>query len=55
MTVTDAPKIITSRFDQADAHTLAGYRRTAGPEDAYPTVVVYPAGADVGSMKVPNR
>ncbi len=30
MTVTDAPKIITSRFEQADAHTLAGYRRTHG-------------------------
>ena len=30
MTVRDVPKIITSRFDQADAHTLAGYRRTEG-------------------------
>jgi NADH-quinone oxidoreductase subunit F len=30
MTVTDAPKIITSRFDQADGHTLAGYERTDG-------------------------
>jgi NADH-quinone oxidoreductase subunit F len=30
MTVRDVPKIITSRFDQADGHTLAGYRRTGG-------------------------
>ncbi len=30
MAVTDAPKIITTRFDQADGHTLAGYERTGG-------------------------
>jgi NADH-quinone oxidoreductase subunit F len=30
MTVTDTPLIITSRFDQADGHTLAGYERTDG-------------------------
>ena len=30
MTVNDVPKIVTSRVDQADAHTLAGYRRTHG-------------------------
>jgi NADH-quinone oxidoreductase subunit F len=30
MAVRDVPKIITSRFDQPDAHTLAGYRRTGG-------------------------
>jgi len=32
MTVTDAPKIITTRFDQADGHTLDGYLRTGGYE-----------------------
>jgi NADH-quinone oxidoreductase subunit F len=32
MTVTDAPRIITSRFDQLDGHTLDGYRRTGGYE-----------------------
>jgi NADH-quinone oxidoreductase subunit F len=30
MAVTDAPKIITTRFDLADGHTLAGYERTGG-------------------------
>lgn len=30
MTVTDAPRILTSRFDVADGHTLAGYRATGG-------------------------
>jgi NADH-quinone oxidoreductase subunit F len=30
MAVREVPKIITSRFDQPDAHTLAGYRRTGG-------------------------
>ena len=30
MTVTDAPRILTSRFDVADGYTLAGYRRTGG-------------------------
>ena len=30
MAVTDAPKIITTRFDQPDGHTLAGYERTGG-------------------------
>jgi NADH-quinone oxidoreductase subunit F len=30
MAVREVPKIITSRFDQTDAHTLAGYRRTGG-------------------------
>jgi NADH-quinone oxidoreductase subunit F len=32
MAVTDAPKIITTRFDQPDGHTLAGYLRTGGYE-----------------------
>ena len=32
MAVTDAPKIITSRFDVADGHTLEGYVRTGGYE-----------------------
>jgi NADH-quinone oxidoreductase subunit F len=30
MAVTDAPKIISTRFDQPDGHTLAGYERTGG-------------------------
>ena len=30
MTINDVPKIITSRFDVADGHTLAGYLRTGG-------------------------
>src|SRR3954462_224687 len=30
MAVTDHPKIITSRFDIADGHTLKGYERTGG-------------------------
>ncbi len=28
--ITDAPRIITSRFDRADSHTLAGYEATGG-------------------------
>jgi NADH-quinone oxidoreductase subunit F len=28
--ITDAPRIITSRFDKADSHTLAGYEATGG-------------------------
>jgi NADH-quinone oxidoreductase subunit F len=32
MTVTDAPKIITSRFDRDDSHTLARYEATHGYE-----------------------
>ena len=28
--ITDAPRIITSRFDNADSHTLAGYEATGG-------------------------
>src|SRR3954465_15290151 len=30
MAITDAPKIITSRFDHADAHTLTRYATTGG-------------------------
>ncbi len=30
MAVTDAPKLITARFDQEDAHTLAGYESSGG-------------------------
>ena len=30
MTINDTPKIITSRFDLADGHTLEGYLRTGG-------------------------
>ena len=31
MTVTNAPLIVSSRFEQTDGHTLAGYQRT-GPD-----------------------
>lgn len=30
--ITDSPRIITSRFDNADSHTLAGYEATGGYE-----------------------
>lgn len=30
MAVTDAPRLITARFDQEDAHTLAGYQSSGG-------------------------
>lgn len=30
MTVTDVPKLITARFDQADAHTISGYESSGG-------------------------
>ena len=30
MTVSNAPLIVSSRFEQADGHTLDGYRRTGG-------------------------
>ena len=30
--MTDAPLIVTGRFGQSDAHTLAGYQRTGGYE-----------------------
>ena len=30
MTINEIPKIITSRFDLADGHTLEGYLRTGG-------------------------
>ncbi|MEO8696496.1 MAG: NADH-quinone oxidoreductase subunit NuoF [Acidimicrobiales bacterium] len=30
MTINEVPKIITSRFDVVDGHTLAGYQRTGG-------------------------
>jgi NADH-quinone oxidoreductase subunit F len=32
MTVTDGPKMITSRWDMTDGHTMAGYQRTGGYE-----------------------
>lgn len=32
MTITDAPKIVTSRFDYADSHTLGRYEATGGYE-----------------------
>ena len=44
---------LTGRRDEecgasGDVASVVGYRRSAGPDDAYPTVTIYPAGADVG-------
>ncbi|MBP6843088.1 MAG: hypothetical protein KA201_05065 [Kofleriaceae bacterium] len=44
---------LTGRRDEecgasGDVASVVGYRKTAGPDDAYPTITVYPAGADVG-------
>ena len=30
MTITNAPLIVSSRFEQADGHTIEGYQRTGG-------------------------
>ncbi|MEZ5203374.1 MAG: NADH-ubiquinone oxidoreductase-F iron-sulfur binding region domain-containing protein [Acidimicrobiales bacterium] len=43
MAVTDAPKIITSRFDVADGHTLEGYLRTGGYEGLKAALAKKPA------------
>ena len=43
MAVTDAPKIITSRFDVADGHTLEGYVRTGGYEGLKAALAKKPA------------
>jgi NADH-quinone oxidoreductase subunit F len=43
MAVTDAPKIITSRFDVADGHTLDGYLRTGGYEGLKAALAKKPA------------
>jgi NADH-quinone oxidoreductase subunit F len=49
VTVTTRPPIVTARFGQADAHTLAGYRRTDG-YTALPLVLE--RGADAVSAEV---
>ncbi len=43
MAVTDAPKIITSRFDRADGHTLDGYLATGGYEGLKAALAKKPA------------
>ena len=43
MTVSDAPPIITSRFDQRDGHTLAGYLRTGGYQGLKAALAMTPA------------
>ena len=43
MAVTDAPKIITSRFDVTDGHTLDGYLRTGGYEGIKAALAKKPA------------
>lgn len=44
---------LTGRRDEecgasGDVASVVGYRRTAGPDDAYPGIAVFPADADVG-------
>jgi NADH-quinone oxidoreductase subunit F len=43
MTVTDAPKIITSRFDHDDSHTLERYLATGGYQTLRKVVAMTPA------------
>ena len=43
MAVTDAPKIITSRFDRPDGHTLDGYLATGGYEGIKAALAKKPA------------
>jgi NADH-quinone oxidoreductase subunit F len=43
MAVTDAPKIITSRFDRPDGHTLDGYLATGGYEGLKAALAKKPA------------
>ncbi len=43
MAVTDAPKIITSRFDRSDGHTLDGYLATGGYEGLKAALAKKPA------------
>ncbi|MBL8624615.1 MAG: hypothetical protein JNK64_25120 [Myxococcales bacterium] len=50
---------LTGRRDEecgasGDVASVVGYRRSAGPDDAYPTVTIYPAGADVGLVIHPT-
>lgn len=50
---------LTGRRDEecgasGDVASVVSYRRTAGPDDAYPTVTVYPAGADVALVIHPS-
>ena len=42
MTVTDAPRILTSRFGVADGYTLAGYRRTGGYQALAKALIMEP-------------
>jgi NADH-quinone oxidoreductase subunit F len=42
MAVTEVPKIVTSRFDQPDGHTLVGYRRTGGYQGLEAALAVSP-------------
>lgn len=50
---------LTGRRDEecgasGDVASVVAYRRTAGPEDAYPGITVFPAGADVGMVLHPT-
>ncbi len=53
MAVTDAPKIITTRFDLDDGHTLAVYERTGGYESLRAALAGSPA-AVVAEVKAAN-
>ncbi len=53
MAVTDAPKIVTTRFDLEDGHTLAGYERTGGYAALRSALRTSPA-AVMGEVKAAN-
>ena len=56
--MTDAPLIVTGRFGQSDAHTLAGYQRTGGYEvlqRALTTMTPEQVSAEVKSSELLGR
>ncbi|CAA9223912.1 MAG: NADH-ubiquinone oxidoreductase chain F [uncultured Acidimicrobiales bacterium] len=57
MAVTDAPKIITTRFDLDDGRTLAGYERTGGYESLRAALASSPADvlAEVKAANLQGR
>jgi NADH-quinone oxidoreductase subunit F len=57
MTVTEAPKILTTRFDRADGHTLDGYLATGGYEAMRKALAMSPADvvAEVKAASLQGR
>jgi NADH-quinone oxidoreductase subunit F len=51
MTVTEAPKIITSRFGYDDSHTLARYEATGGYQALRKAIATMSPGAVVDEVK----